>query len=556
MSCASSVRWLVAALGLLAWLPAHLAAEVRTILEPRLVDEMETVRLTLRVDSASQLDAPDFSPLEKDFELLGTQSSSRISSINGRTSAVLEYQINLRPRRTGQIVLPRLKIGDEYSEALELAVRPLDPRVRQSIESMIFFETEFTSNPVYVQAQTVLVRRLYYTNGVQIYSDLPGVPEIANAVVVPLGDTRSNSAVRNGRRYGVIEQRFAIFPEQSGTLEVPAISVTSSVRLQSGGRTRRSGIRVSTEALDLRVLPIPAAYPTDAPWLPAESVTLDQTWAPDGESYEIGDPVSLSLDALIVGNVASAIPPIAPDLPADRFKVYPEAPDLSEDSAGEQLVGRRRESYALIPTAPGLVRLPAITLTWWDTVNDQLRRTSLPERSVRITGAPLAAPAQPATAPQSAPVADAEPLSVEATPLISPLLLLAGAAAIAALVLLGLLGYRRLPRLRRAAPRARRQTRRAALRKLETACRSREPRAIRLALAEYLARSWNCEPHAALQRFRIDPQAAAALAALDRAAYRRETQPELPDPAPMVALAKAATAEKPARAGALPALYG
>ncbi len=125
-------------LGILTW--AHAATgEVRTIVEPRLVDEMETVRLTLRAEGATRSDAPDLTPLEIDFEVLGTQTSSRISTINGRTNSLLEYQINLRPRRTGEITVPALRVGDQFSEEIVLVVRPLDPGVRRTIELMLFF---------------------------------------------------------------------------------------------------------------------------------------------------------------------------------------------------------------------------------------------------------------------------------------------------------------------------------------------------------------------------------------------------------------------------------
>jgi hypothetical protein len=212
---------------------------LRTFLEPRLIDEMDTVRLTIRADGTAQSEAPDLTPLMDDFEVLGNQTSSRISSVNGRTIASVEYQISLRPRRTGELLVPSLKIGDEFSEEIRLAVRPLDPALKETIENMVFFEAELSRNPVYVQAQTILTRRLFYSQGVQIYSDLPGVPEVDSAVVIPLGETQSRSVIRGGQRYGVIEQKFALFPEQSGRLIIPSISVTSSVRLQTAGRTRR-----------------------------------------------------------------------------------------------------------------------------------------------------------------------------------------------------------------------------------------------------------------------------------------------------------------------------
>ena len=140
----------------------------------------------------------------------------------------------------------------------------------------------------------------------QIYSDLPGTPDVENAVVIPLGETQSRSVLREGNRYGVIEQRFALFPEQSGTLTIPAISVTSSVRLQSQGRSRRSGIRVSTEQIELTVLPIPLNYPADATWLPAREITVNQRWAPRLSSVDVGDPLTFELSVTAEGNRGSS----------------------------------------------------------------------------------------------------------------------------------------------------------------------------------------------------------------------------------------------------------
>jgi len=563
------VRRLVAALLLLAASAA--TADVHTMLEPRVIDEMETARLTLRVAGTAQLDAPDFSALEEDFEILGTQSSSRLSSINGRTSAVVEYQISLRPRHTGHITLPRLKVGDEYSESVELTVNPMDPDVRDAIARMIYFETELTANPVYVQAETVLIRRLYYSAGVQIYSDLPGVPQIPNAVVVSLGDTRSDSTIRDGRRYGVIEQRFAIFPEQSGTLTIPSISVTSSVRLQAGGRTRRSGIRVGTEDQRLEVLPIPPEYPAGEPWLPAESLTLDQTWEPDRTRFDVGEPVRVRLDALLVGNIASAIPPISLELPDDSFKIYPEAPELTEDSAGSRVVGRRSEHFALVPTRPGEIRLPARGLTWWDTESETVRRTELPARKVTIVGEPaVVAPPGTASAEAAAPVSDVggddstpegEAAATGALPLamLRPWLLVALVLVILAVV--GALAYRRAPsaiRRRIAGPGGRPRASAAPLKSLERRCRENDPAGARRALGDALGQAWGCPAQEAIRRFRQDPEAAAALERLDVALYGNDTQTRKADLTRLAALARAAVRarrDEPPRPG-LPALYG
>lgn len=540
------LRWMgivsLAAFALALALPA--TAEIRTILEPRLIDEMETVRLTLRVAGTSPDTQPDFSPLEQDFELLGTQTSSRISSINGRTSAVVEYQINLRPRRTGEIQLPRIQVGNDYSEELTLAVRPLDPGVREAIERMIFFESELTIDPVYVQAQTVLIRRLYYSNGVQIYSDLPGAPEVADAVVLQLGDSRSDRVVRDGRRYGVIEQRFAIFPETSGQLTIPSISVTSSVRLQSGGRTRRSGIRVSTEELNIAVLPIPPQYPAGEPWLPAESVAIDAQWSPESSDYEIGEPVSLQLRAVAVGNVGSAIPPLQPGVSEPAFKVYPEAASLEDNTSDEHVIGQRDQSFALIPAQPGEVSIPAVSLTWWDTLANQLRVSEIPSASVTLTGQlPPTAPAMTADGSNLTETPSSDPETVP-SPEPSPTLQVDWRQwwplSVLFLLLLAMgIAYRYLGLPTWAAARLdQRASNKNKLTALSDSAQSGNLRAFRNALSNYLCNCYRCGPAEAFHLFSQNAEAAESLQQLEQALYSPAADAEQFDCSELLSIAR------------------
>jgi len=412
------VRGLI--LALLAVLAAPAAAELTATLEPRIVDEFDTARLTIRATGTNQTTALDLEALEEDFEVLTTQSSSQYRSINGRVESWVEYQVLLRPTRSGDLTVPPVGVGGEATEPLTLRVRGMSAELRQAIERMVFFETELTRDPVYVQSQTVLIRRLYYSSGAQIYSDLPGMPEIPGAIVTPLGETTSTATIRDGQRYGVIEQRFAILPERSGVLDIPAISVTSSVRLRADGRTRRTGVRVATEPLTVEVLPIPPEYPADHPWLPAESVSLSETWTPDTRRMEVGEPLRRSLRAEVLGNVASAIPPLTAALPDDHFRRYPEPPEISDDERGNSIRGLREQAYSIIPTAPGTVPLAATEVVWWDVDARAVRTARAPGRTMTITGAPARAPADAAGSADTdrRPAADAAPADGE--PAVAP----------------------------------------------------------------------------------------------------------------------------------------
>jgi len=534
---------------------------LRTFLEPRLVDEMDTVRLTIRADGSSQSEAPDLTPLMDDFEVLGNQTSSRISSVNGRTLASVEYQISLRPRKTGELTVPRLKIGDEYSEEILLAVRPLDPQLKQTIANMVFFETELSNNPVYVQAETVLTRRLFYSQGVQIYSDLPGVPDVENAVVIPLGETQSRSVQRGGQRYGVIEQQFALFPEQSGKLTIPSISVTSSVRLQSAGRTRRSGIRVGTETIEVDVLSIPPGYPADSAWLPATDVSAKQNWEPTTGSVEVGEPLRFNVQIQASGNRGSAIPPTPLPLPEDSFKIYPEAPVMEETSDSGTINGLRRETYALIPTAPGQVSVPPLAITWWNTRTDSLERTTVPVKALRITG--LATPQATAPTPESEDLQSQSAREDAAdTPMETDRLILIAAGAVVIFAIFALIPWLARKYLPVWSQLLTRKTvnpdRRKLAGDLQAAARNPDPSAFRHALAEFLSVVYDTSQGDALERFRKHPGAREPLRLLDEAVYADvDAAASPPDLDTLLILARAAErSHRGHRSEAvLPALY-
>ena len=378
-------------------------AAVSAHVDPPVVDEMESVRLTLRADGSNQAESLDLSALERDFEVLGTNTSSQFQSINGQVQSWVEYQVNLRPKRAGTLEIPAIAIAGQQSRPLTVTVRPLAPEVKQAIGRMVFFEVDVSPNPVYVQAQALLTRRLYYASGVQIYSDLPGVPNIQNAVVIPVGETRSSTEVRPEGRYGVLEQRYAIFPERSGSLLVPEISVTSSVRIQSSGRTRRSGIRVSTPEIRLDVLGVPASYPADQPWLPARQVSIRDVWERENLTFDLGEPVRRTLTIEAIGNTGSAIPPVQLGLPENLFKQYPEPVEINENAAvaAAVVVGTREQPYSVVPVAPGTAQLPELRLTWWDTVNERVRVATASAATVRIAGDPLTSLETPAASAQA-----------------------------------------------------------------------------------------------------------------------------------------------------------
>ena len=364
------------------------------------IDEMQTVQLTVRITGTNQADDFDLDALTRDFEVQSTTTQSQFRSVNGRVSSWVEYHVTLRPLRTGQLLIPALSYRGEQSNPITVQVRSVSADMKKEIDRLVYFDVSIDKPEVYVQAQLVLTRRLYYTVGVQIYGDLPGAPDLPDAVVLPLGEATSEATMLGNRRYGVLEQRYAIFPERSGTLTIPGFSVTSSVRLADRGRR---GVRVHAEAKTVNVLPVPDTYPKELPWFPAEDVQLRERWDPHAAQMNAGDSIQRTIIVRAEGAIGSVVPPVTANMPDSHFKQYSRPPEIEDEASGKKaVVGTRRQLYDLIVTHGGQVTTPSVSLTWWDTGADTLRTSTLKGRALRLIGD---SPAEPRKAAEAAPEA-------------------------------------------------------------------------------------------------------------------------------------------------------
>ncbi|MEM1230684.1 MAG: BatD family protein [Pseudomonadota bacterium] len=564
---------------LLATLAIPAGAELRTFVDPRTLDETETLRLTLRLEGTRTAAAPDLTPLEDAFEVLGSNSSSQYRSRNGRVQAWVEYQISLRPRRTGTLTIPTLTFGGEQTEPVTVEVRALDPALRAEIDRMVFFETEVSETEVFVQAELVYERRLFYatSGGVQMYSDLPGLPQVPDAVVLPLGDPVSSTTARDGISYGVVAQRYALYPERAGQLTIPGVSLTSSVRVLKNGRARRSGIRVAADPVTVTVLPIPVAYPPDAPWLPARSVNLVQSVTP-ASGWQTGDTVQRLIRAEVTGNVGSAIPPLLGDadergLIAAGLQSYPEPASTLDQVLGRSNLGVREERTGLIALRPGELALPPPTLTWWNTRLRRVERTAANPLRVEVTGTAVpdaTATPEPAAAAGTDEVEEPQrpALSEPAAPLLSVPLLLLGLSLLAACALAWRRRAMLQARLGRLAGRLesawlqRQRTPDAATRWLAGQLKAQPPTDWQGALIAAAAQALTLSRQDARNRLLASPDGAQTLTALAALRYGSPDSTATTPPAEQVLAALKAVTGSPrtgagraASAPALPGLY-
>ncbi|HEX4551256.1 BatD family protein [Pseudomonas sp.] len=369
------------------------AAELTASVDRSRLNSGETVELTLETSDVTQFGKPDLTPLEPLFEVRGTRQVNQLNTLNGDNRATTRWIITLLPKENGSVVIPPLQLGDVQSQPITVQVVESDIREEKNNPAPVFIEASLDQSSVYVQAQAILTLRIYHS--VSLYDDSSLTPlQIADARIEQLGDTRTYEKDINGVRHGVIEMRYAIYPQHSGLLLIaPQTFSATLVDTQPSQDATAQGpkpgklLRVNSAEIALTVKPKPLTYPADAPWLPARSLSLSESWNPEPDHLQVGDSLTRSLTLKVEGLASSQLPAL-PATEANGLRRYPDQPVLSNQSGERGLIGSREEREALVPSRSGAIELPTVDVIWWNTFEDHLEHTSLPARSLQVANNP------------------------------------------------------------------------------------------------------------------------------------------------------------------------
>lgn len=358
----------------------------------------ETLELTLETSDTTVFGKPDLRPLDSLFTIVGTRQTNQLAGANGEARAVTRWLITLQPRQAGYVVIPPLQLGDWRSEPITLRVSESNADSGGTL-APIFIDASIDQDSVYVQAQVVLTLRIYHS--VSLYDDSTLSPlQMTDALVERLGEPRTYEKDINGVRHGVIEIRYAVFPQKSGLLTIPAQLFSATAVAPNGdyyGSRFGKSTQVKSPEIPLQVRPKPAGYPDDVPWLPAADLTLVEAWSPQPQDAQLGEALTRSLLIKAEGLSSAQLPPIgSPPIPGLRR--YPDQPSLNDAVTESGISGSREQREALVATRAGSFDLPAIELVWWNTSEDRLERSTLSERTLRVADNPeIEPPAMEAT---------------------------------------------------------------------------------------------------------------------------------------------------------------
>ena len=411
------------------------------------INEQDSLNLVLRLDEQA-FGSPDLSALNKDFRILGQNRAQQMSVVNGQMTSFTQWTISLMPLKIGTFTLPALQYAGAQTSPIQIEVLPLSQTIRAQTEKDFFFDVQIEpKNTLVVQQQLLYVEKLYYAENHQNAQLTP--LEVTDARIQAIGEVQNYTTVVNGRRFGVYERRFLIFPEVAGELFIPGQRFTATVANPYDRWSRGREVKATSQPLRLNVAAIPADYPKNAQWLPASQLSLSESFSQDPSTWQLGDAVTRTLSLKAQGVQGNQLPEIK--LPAlSGVRYYPDQAK-QEDSLSEQgVTGTSVQAAALVATQGGTLVLPEIRLPWWNTQAQRLEYVTLPAHSIRIKGAPASAPAAPSPAPEAATInPTAQTISAKAVTgasALNPLWLAVLAALLLVSVVLNLVLFLRKPK--------------------------------------------------------------------------------------------------------------
>ena len=363
-------------------------AEITVSIDRQPVHVNESFQLFFEA-SESPDDDPDFSLLQQHFIILNTSQNSQISIINGDYKRSIKWTLQLMPKQVGEIIVPAISFGDDKTEPFQVSVKPA-PQSSSGSKSGLIFELSVDRDTVAVQGQVIVSMRLLSNVNISAYQFGELITDKMDVVIEPLGEVKRFQTRIGDQPYLVLEQKHALFPQQSGRLTIPPVLgevrvATQSRSLfdpfQSQGEIRR----VRSAELNIDVTGIEPEF-SGQHWLPSNNVRLSEVWQQDLDNLVAGEPLTRTLILTAEGLTAAQLPELKQGA-IDKIKQYPDQAVQNDQRSENGIVGVVQQKIALIPTAGGTYTLPEVAIPWWNARTGQQEVASISARTIQVAAA-------------------------------------------------------------------------------------------------------------------------------------------------------------------------
>lgn len=355
-------------------------AEIQVQVEPEQVTMGDTFKLILTDDNPQNGGVPDLTSLQKNFAIVGTERHVNYVVINGQAQSASQWIISLQALKPGILTIPSIKFGFDQSNPITINVdassKPQDSLGNSSLQQDVMLTAHVDEKKPYVNQQVIYTVKLY--NSKRLMDVEYQGPKVDNALIIPLGDSKRYQTIVNNTNYVVEEQKYAIFPQKSGSISISSPTFTALIYDINPQR-----VKVEDKAIKLTVQPVPSGVKNTL-WLPAKQVNLSETYENSSQTLSQGGTLTRTVTLEVTAIPAQLLPNIE-FAEMDGFSVYPEkGADRNQVRQGQLISGTTFKVTYLFNKA-GQVTIPELRLPWFNTATGKNEVAVLPPRSIEIT---------------------------------------------------------------------------------------------------------------------------------------------------------------------------
>ena len=334
-------------------------------------------------------------PSLKDFRVLsGPNQSTSMQIINGVSSSSLTLSYILMPNTTGSFTIGSASIlseGQTYTTSpIKITVvkgsqKPKDENnssgvSNQEIAENLFIRASIDKNKVYQGEQVTITYKLYTRLNIAAQMSVDKLPQYQGFWAEELETARNISfgnEVIDGKQYKVgLLKRVALFPSQSGKLEVTPFELTIPIQIQKKknpnnvwddffgdpfGRSEIVEYPAKSNTLKVDVIPLPD---NNKPTSFRGAVgNFNFSASIDKQKTKTNEPITLKFDISGTGNLKLLELPSF-ELP-NGFEKYDPKTDEQINRSGK-ISGTKKAEYLLIPRIAGAREIPTIEFSYFD----------------------------------------------------------------------------------------------------------------------------------------------------------------------------------------------
>lgn len=222
------------------------------------------------------------------------------------------------------------------------------------------------------------------TTGFSFSNSHFNLPEISGAFLMQTDSTTIKMTEKtDGQDWQIVRYPLALYPQKSGQLEIPPISVRFTT--SAGFGSPEKAFEFETRALELTVR-LPPGVKAGELVVTTSSFELEHEWQPFSGATKTGDAFTLKVSRL-AGDISAMLLPPLPVFRTDGLAAYPQAPEVSDKTDRGDLTGVRTDSITWVVEKPGAYEIPGIRFQWWDPLSLELKQQVIPGLSMDIAAA-------------------------------------------------------------------------------------------------------------------------------------------------------------------------